>query len=83
MDTYFNVEWDKCVKCYKCIELCTETYKKYGYLGIIHLSEYGGYPENFEDNPRCNYCEAIIDGKKTPYACNKICEHNAMNITRS
>ena len=82
LDTYFDIDWDRCVKCYKCVELCTDTYKKYGHLGFLYIDEEDGIPDYLHDNPGCHHCEAIINGEKTPYACNKICEHGAMNITR-
>lgn len=81
MDTYFDVKWDKCVKCYDCVMLCTDLHIKRGCLGLIHIDE-EGYPDIWSDNPPCKHCEAEINGKKVNYPCNKLCKHGAMNITR-
>ena len=88
MDTYVDVDWNKCMRCYKCVELCTETYKSRGVLGYLIIDEYDGVPEYVWDNPSCHHCEAEVDGLEkdkygdTPYACNKICPTGAMKITR-
>lgn len=88
LDTYVHVNWNKCQRCYKCVELCTETYKEMGLLGYLIIDEYDGTPEYAGDNPRCHHCDADIEGiekneyKETPYACNKICPTGAMEISR-
>lgn len=80
MDTYFNIEYGKCIKCYKCIKLCKDTYPNI--LGRLMIDEYDGEPEYDGDNCRCHNCEAIVDGKPTNYACSKICPSNAIKIER-
>lgn len=82
MDTYFNVRFGKCIKCYKCVMLCSDTYKKSGFLGYLTINEYDGEPLYLGDNCRCHHCKAIIDGEETPYACSKICEQGAIEIER-
>ena len=80
MDTYFNVEWDVCNKCYECIRLCKKTYPKI--LGHLFINPYGGEPDYDGDNCRCHHCDAIVDGKETSYACSKICPSGAIKIER-
>ena len=88
MDTDVFVDWKKCTRCYKCIMLCTDTYRKRGILGYLIIDEYDGTPEYVYDNPHCHHCNAEIEGvekneyDETPYACNKICTTGAMKITR-
>ena len=89
MDTYFDVKWGKCTKCYECVKLCTKTYPHL--LGRLYIDE-DGYPDYSGDNPSCHLCDAVVEGipyrvnprgeKETPYACNKLCPNDAMNITR-
>ena len=45
MDTYVNVDWNKCAKCYKCVELCTKTYKDGSFLGYLIIDD-DGIPEH-------------------------------------
>ena len=81
MDTDFDVKCDKCIKCYECVIFCTDMYLPHGFLGFIHIDE-SGYPDLWEDNPRCHVCEAEIDGELVNYPCNKLCKQKAMHITR-
>ena len=82
LDTYFDVDWNKCIKCYECINYCTDKHKDQGTLGFIVPSMDVGYPEYVHDNPGCHHCEIEIDGQTKGYACNHLCKQDAMQITR-
>jgi len=82
MDTYVDVDWTKCIKCYECINYCTDKHISNGVLGLLIPSRNTGYPEYVYDNPRCRHCNIEIDGKEKAYACNYVCKQGAMKITR-
>ena len=82
MDTYVYIDSGKCIRCYQCIFLCSETYKLAGFLGHLTLG-YKGAPTYEGDNPRCHCCGAVVDGERTNYACSKVCPTGAFEIERS
>ena len=47
MDTYWNCDWQKCMKCGLCVKECE-----------ILTGGRGHYPDNWSDNPPCHHCDA-------------------------
>lgn len=92
MDTYFNVDSWKCIKCYKCIRLCMDAEsKEHKYsLGRLYIGYYGAptYPHDYVG---CHHCNQPINkdgeydeenGEVTHYPCEEICPSGAIEIER-
>lgn len=80
MDTYINVNYKKCIKCYKCIKLCTNKHEKF--LGYLQIDTFDGTPDSWSDNPNCHRCSHEINNKIEYFPCNIICPTGAMEIKR-
>ena len=68
MDTYWNYEYDECVKCGRCVKACQEK-SEYKHL-------YGGRdksPHTYSDVLGCHCCEQY---------CKEVCYYDAIKITR-
>lgn len=55
MDTYWNIDSEKCARCGICVTTC----KKEGYS--ILSGGRNRYPSNWSDNPPCHHCGACIN----------------------
>ena len=83
LDTYFDVDWDRCIKCYKCIHYCSDDCNSNGVLSLIAPDPDTGLPYYiYDNNCRCHHCTIEINGQTKSCACNYVCEQGAINIMR-